>query len=378
MSHPELSNNIVFLKKLIRRYYSRKPLKEPYYLPKREIAIYSLEDQVYIRHLSFPSMNNLYQYITRKKTPLHLYYSSAYYEDPSAEKMDDKQWIGSDLIFDIDSDHFPGCSEVLSICISKNKYYKGKIKKCDGEEKPVVYPLINFNCIRKGWSEAIRLINILKDDLGYKEITVSFSGNRGFHIHVYDENARKLTSEERREIVDYLTLKNLDLSRVFPALGKRKKSVFFTRDERGWRKRVLREALNRGIVSIIGDLYRANLEDILNIVEDVRLEIDPVVTMDISRLSRFDYSINGKSGLLVYPLDPSREDFNELNYLSFTPFNGYLDIKPLIDASLPVFDKIITLRRNIKKRLEAPYAIYLILKGLVKVDKPDEVDEINV
>ncbi len=378
MSHLELSNNIVFLKKLIRRYYSKKPLKEPYYLPKREIAIYSLEDQVYIRHLSFPSMNNLYQYITRRKTPLHLYYSSAYYEDPSAEKMDDKQWLGSDLIFDIDSDHFPGCGEVLSICINNNKYYRGKVKKCDDGGKPVVYPLINFDCIRKGWSEAIRLIDILRDDLGYKEIAISFSGNRGFHIHVYDEDARKLTGEERREIVDYLVLKNFDISRIFPALGKKKKSVYFTHDERGWRKRVLKEALSRGNVSVIGDLYRANLEDILNIIEDIRLDIDPVVTMDVSRLSRFDYSINGKSGLLVYPLDPSRDDFDELDYLSFSPFSGSLNINPLIDASLPVFDKVITLRRNVSIRIEAPYAIYLTLKGLVKVDNPNEADEINV
>ncbi|MCD6301369.1 MAG: DNA primase, partial [Staphylothermus sp.] len=63
MSRQELSKEFFLLKKLIREYYSRKPLEEPIYIHKREIAIQSLEDGVYIRHLSFPSLAILYNYI---------------------------------------------------------------------------------------------------------------------------------------------------------------------------------------------------------------------------------------------------------------------------------------------------------------------------
>lgn len=116
MSRQEL-NNKFFIKKILREYYSQKPLEEPLYIHKREIAIHSLEDEAYIRHLTFPSITHLYNFILNEKTPLHLYYSSAYYESPSIKKMELKGWTGSDLMFDLDSDHYPGCGKILSICI---------------------------------------------------------------------------------------------------------------------------------------------------------------------------------------------------------------------------------------------------------------------
>jgi len=76
-------------------------------------------------------MTHLYKYILEEKTPIHLYYSSAYYEEPSADKMDLKGWLGSDLIFDIDSDHYPGCDKTLSICIGSGEIYEGKVKECN-------------------------------------------------------------------------------------------------------------------------------------------------------------------------------------------------------------------------------------------------------
>ncbi len=379
MSHRGSSKNTEFLQRLIRRYYRGRPLAEPYYLPSREVAIYSLEDQAYIRHLSFSSMNLLYQYITKRKTPLHLHYSSAYYEDPAAERMEDKQWIGSDLIFDIDSDHFEGCSGVVSICIKENKHYSGKVKKCGNGEKPVVYPLMGFKCIERGWEEARRLVEILRDDMGFKEITVSFSGNRGFHVHVYDEDAKKLTGEERREIVDYTALKNIDYTRVIPPIGRRQKTVFFTNYEKGWRRRLLEELVERGVAENVGGLYKASFDDAAEALEELGINLDPVVTMDVSRLSRFDYSIHGKSGLVVYPLDYSREELPVKGFTGFSPFQGKVRVKPLIDfPAFPVLDSKISLRRGMRLRLDAPYALYLVLKGIVVVEDPGEAEEIVV
>ncbi|MGB9828386.1 MAG: DNA primase, partial [Thermosphaera sp.] len=83
----------IVLRNIIRSYYKKRPLQPPPEIHKREIALESLEDRAYLRHLSFPYMDRLYEYILSKKTPLHLYYSSALYENPSAQPMEAKGWL---------------------------------------------------------------------------------------------------------------------------------------------------------------------------------------------------------------------------------------------------------------------------------------------
>ncbi len=374
-----LESSKKFLQKLIRTYYKTKPLIEPYYLPKREIAIYSLEDEVYIRHLGFPSMTLLYKYILNTKTPIHLYYSSAYYEDPTADKMELKGWLGSDLIFDIDSDHYPGCDRVLSICISTNEVYDGKIKMCRNSEKPIIYPLIDFTCIRKGWNDTVKLVEILRDDFGYKNIHVFYSGNRGFHIHVYDEEVLRLESEQRREIADYITFKNIALDKIVPPVGKRKKYAYFINKEYGWRKRILQEITSIGEYERIHGYIRVSYDLIEAIIENIGINIDPVVTMDTSRLSRFGRSFHGKSGLIVYPLDYSRTDINEYNYTDFTPFDGKLIIKPLVTISgLKVLDQKIDLKKGLRISVDAYIGVFLALKGLAVISEISRVGVKNV
>jgi DNA primase small subunit len=52
-------------------------------------------------------------------------------------------------------------------------------------------------------------------DFGFSErsISVVFSGGRGYHIHIRDQRVLNLGSDERREIVDYLTGRGLDVER---------------------------------------------------------------------------------------------------------------------------------------------------------------------
>jgi DNA primase small subunit len=361
-----LESSDLLLRKLLRSHYRRRPLLEPEYLSKREIAVYSLEDKVYIRHLSFPTMKQLYDYILGKKTPLHLYYSSAYYEDPSAEDMESKGWLGSDLIFDIDVDHFEGCNNILSFCIGEGKVYEGKIKACGDSSKPIGYPLISFDCIRRGWSEARKLIEILRDDLGFKRIDMLYSGNRGFHVRVLDNEAKVLTGDHRRQIVEYLTLRNIDVNKIFPA-ASRGGYVYFSRQEYGWRRRVLEDLTIKGIVESVGEYKRAPQDKIAESLQGLAVNLDPVVTMDVSRLSRFPYSLHGKSGLAVYPLKPG-DNLAGYMYGSFTPFNGRIKVEPLITyTGLPVLDSKINLKKGIELHLPAYQGVYLALKGLVLI-----------
>ncbi|ABN69745.1 DNA primase small subunit [Staphylothermus marinus F1] len=377
MSRQESSNKF-FIKKILREYYSRKPLEEPLYIHKREIAIHSLEDEAYIRHLSFPSITHLYNFILNEKTPLHLYYSSAYYESPSVNKMELKGWIGSDLMFDLDSDHYPGCDKILSICIEENTIYDGKIKTCPKtESKPVIHPLIKTECIQKAYRDALRIKYILEDELGLKNIKIYFSGNRGFHVKVIDEKIWDLESDERREIASYISLENFDINKLFPVIGKRKKYVIITRNEHGIRKRVLDYVIKNNIVNGNELFIKLPLKLLEETINDLTIPIDIVVTMDISRLSRFGNSINGKSGLitkLIEPLDNYEFDIND-----FCPWSGNIVVKPLIDISgLQVFDEKIDLKRGVKKILDSKIAVYLTLKGIVKIISDEKLVIKNV
>jgi DNA primase small subunit len=93
--------------------------------------------------------------------------------------------------------------------------------------------------------------------------------------------------------------------------------------------------------------------------------IDEKVTMDISRLVRTPYSINGKSGLIAYPIDVIKIDDFELGpHLS--PFNNMkARIKTM--ARIPKINFYgIEFEANTQAyyEVEAPLAIFLALKGV--------------
>ena len=56
-----------------------------------------------IRHRGFKDPTALLGAI-RDLVPAHVYFSTAYYKDPTAP-MEAKGWMGADLVFDIDADH---------------------------------------------------------------------------------------------------------------------------------------------------------------------------------------------------------------------------------------------------------------------------------
>lgn len=365
MSRREPSN-FFFLRKIIRSYYSKRPLEEPIYLHKREIALQSLEDGVYIRHLSFPSMTKLYNYILNEKTPLHLYYSSAYYDNPSNTKMELKEWLGSDLLFDIDADRYTGCDKVYTICIKSNKVFEGKTE-CPNNEEPLYYPVISIECMNRAFYDVIKLYMILKEEFGFRNINIYFSGNKGFHVKVYDEAIQNLTREERRELASYILLENINVEKIFPSIGKKKKYMVLSSNEYGIRKRILRLIKNSSNIQyeVLGEYIKIPYEELYLLIEEARVNIDAVVTMDISRLSRFGFSLNCKSGLVVHPINI--DEFDEFDPMNYNPWEGGMIVKPLIDASLYFFNEKIELKRGSPIYLDSYIAIHLAFKNLVKI-----------
>jgi DNA primase small subunit len=364
-------SNIV-LRNIIRNYYRKRPLQPPLEIHKREIALESLEDGAYLRHLSFAYMDRLYDYILNNKTPLHLYYSSALYENPSAQPMEAKGWIGSEVIFDIDADKYQGCSESYYICVKDNQVFNAKPDSCESGGKPLEIPLVSWNCIKRALQDAVKLRDILTTDLGFKDVKIFFSGNRGFHVRVSDEAVLALNSEERRLIADYVSCENLDQERVFPTQKfKREERVVFSNVEYGLRRRVKDEAGKAGILRKDRlrneEVFTISVDELLQILPSVCVTIDKVVTMDLSRLSRFVGSLNCKSGLKVVEVtDVSK--FMDYTYKDLSPFKGKISITPLVDfPGLPIYGNRIDLRRGVKVELDAEDALYVVLKGLANI-----------
>ena len=120
------------------------------------------------RHLTFENLDKLRAFCI-EHTPTAVYFSAAKYEHPYRKNMIElkESWIGSDLIFDIDDDHL----EVKTLVEAKK--------------------------------HAVKLINILREDFGFKDFTFIESGGRGYHVHVRDGCVQTLGTYERREIADY-------------------------------------------------------------------------------------------------------------------------------------------------------------------------------
>ncbi|MCD6480148.1 hypothetical protein J7L65_05120, partial [Candidatus Bathyarchaeota archaeon] len=268
------------------------------------------------------------------------YYSSAYYENPEAE-MERKGWLGADLIFDIDADHIETpCKAEHDRWRCKDCGFEGRgetperCPRCGGtsfkEEK-----WICNRCLDAARHEAQKLLDILIGDFGFSpidELEVSFTGHRGYHIHVSSPNIRELDQPARREIVDYIlgTGIKAELHGFKPSLER------LTTGEGGWRDRLIKalyDYLEEADLKALMEagLSRATASKILEIKDrllqilwdgrpglalrlirrrtlDKLVEaavgreasaIDTVVTTDLHRLIRLPGTLHGKTGLIA-------------------------------------------------------------------------------
>jgi len=160
------------------RYYEGTSIAPPHRLARREFAAFPFTTETMMRRHATLRTPQEFQGFLRRETPRHVYYSSAYYRRPAEPTMSAKEWLGADLIFDLDSDHLRG-AEALD--------YAGQLA------------LVK--------SRLIALVDdFLFGDFGIDPAATSFvfSGGRGYHVHVRDDRFLPLTSPERRELVDYV------------------------------------------------------------------------------------------------------------------------------------------------------------------------------
>ncbi|NON61735.1 DNA primase small subunit PriS [Acidianus sp. DSM 29099] len=317
-SHQEL-NKIITL--LFKDYYSRSKLELPFDMELREFAYQPFGKDTYVRHLSFGSEKELLDYITHN-IPLHLFFSSAKYQIPSADDMELKGWIGADLQFDIDADEI--CNpKTISFCPICGKVLTNS--KCEEHGIATTFSEITGKCLSKALEQALTIKDILKDDFAL-DSKIYFSGNRGFHVYVEcSGDCALMDSEERKQIVDYISGK---CSQKFK--GGRE-------NDPGWIGR-----LAKGIEKTV---------------------FDEQVTIDVKRLVRIPGSIHGKSGLIVKKVESNNFSFDS----SLCPFAGSAIFFPLITGEFQLLDSKVKMIRGDPIKLDVCLAIYAHLKGLGEV-----------
>ena len=277
-----------------------------------------------VRHRSLYDLGDVDTFFA-DNAPRHAYFSAARYDDPGAATMGQKGWRDADLVFDLDADHLPGV---------------------DPETTP--YPEMLDECKRA----LVRLLAFLEGDFAFEDLTVVFSGGRGYHVHVRDESVRGLDSEARREIVDYVRAIDLDVDGLIRTVSDRGTTKRVLRTEGGWGARVhealvayaddlrdmddeaARERLTefdgigeKGATTIRGAFDRnpaavreGNVEAggpgvrrlVAALTERVTATdtapIDEPVTTDTRRLIRLPRTLHGGSGLVVTPIDRADVD----------------------------------------------------------------------
>lgn len=314
-----------------------------------------------IRHMGFTSKENFLKYLLNNG-PRHVYSSGALYSQPENQDMSQKGYLGCDFIIDIDVDHFyTPCKEDHDFwyCKECGKNGLGMVSKCPKCGKPKIKKLawICEKCLEIAKKEIIKLIyDFLIPDFGLEldGFNIAFSGHRGYHLKIEDERLRGLSSDERREIADYVSGENIS----YDILGVQEKSgnIFgFSKVNLGWAQKILRkieDTLSKPDREINELLLRFNLSENLiksfinskeefrdvisnseksiwaiegfginmwhrfltGIVHEIGVEIDTPVTIDIHRLIRYPGSLHGKTGFKVQEIFPDELDnFNPLD-----------------------------------------------------------------
>ena len=339
-----LSPSSNFIRDKFAEYYEKNSsiIQPPSSIQKREFGFILFRERMMLRHKGFENADAL-SFFLRTTVPSDAYYSSAYYERPE-EEMDEKGWLGADLIFDIDADHIPTpCGKIHDTWTCANCGFIGKgpsPEKCPkcGEQKFSQQTWLCETCLASAKVELIKLLDVLMKDFGLSagEIKVGFSGHRGYHLHVEIEEIRAMDQLARKEIVDYLV--GISLEPSFHGLREEKNSHSLSRlqlDVFGWRGRIAKGTyeflktatreefekigLGKKTINSIIQNRETILENwkekrepwgkipyvsskswrkiFLHGIEKQSIKIDTVVTTDIHRLIRISNTLHGKTGL---------------------------------------------------------------------------------
>lgn len=249
-----------------------------------------------VRHLSFRNAGEAIAEILRQ-TPSSVYCSNARYSAPTLP-MEEKGWKGAELIFDIDATDIPTqCKKLHDVWYCENCHSAGrppkppKCPECEGGTAEL-HGTCKV-CLDAAKDHATRVLGFLEADFGtsLRNVKVYFSGNRGYHLHVFDEKFDQLNQQARGEITDYLQGNSLPVTQSFAsALRRLSDTDGFMRA--GWMMRI------RSFVEKRGDDYPASLQKLVSeAITSQRALVDASVTTDIHRVFRLAGTLHGNTGM---------------------------------------------------------------------------------
>ncbi len=248
-----------------------------------------------VRHLSFKGRGEATAEIL-KQSPSSVYCSNARYEYPT-RPIDEKGWLGAELIFDIDATDIPTtCKGGHDLWYCEKCHSSGKLPrppkcpKCGG-------PSAEFHgicevCLDAAKDHTSRVVNFLAEDFGVDRSTVRsyFSGNRGYHIHVFDSRFDLLDPAARGEIAEYMRGSSLPPSQTLASTLRRRPPG--GPQGAGWTRRIT------GFVDQRRQNYEGTLQKLVSeSVSSQRALVDSSVTTDIHRVFRLNGTLHGNTGM---------------------------------------------------------------------------------
>ena len=382
------------------QYYLSSDMKldSPRNPAEREYGFLLFKGKFMVRHRSFKTPEAVLGAI-RDLVPAHVYFSTAYYRDPTAA-MEQKGWLGADLVFDIDADHLE------TPCKPKHDNWKCKgcgttglggspklCPKCKSDRMEEQTWLCE-QCLQHAKEETMKLLDMMHSDFSFnpKETSVFFSGHRGFHVHVHSESLRIMGEEERRELSDYMMAQGLEpeLHGLFEVpIDGVKILEGPAMDQPGWRGRIV-----KGIYDMLGgDLESLELsssqlkalkdfdrEDIFRkpvwglfkgigvstwkslVIKSVeKAKIDTVVTTDVHRLIRMSGTLNGHTGLLAMRVP--EEGIDEFDpFTQAVAFHGQMKVRVKESPEFRLAERYFGPYSNENLELPSAAAILLLCK----------------
>jgi DNA primase small subunit len=376
-----------YLKDKFQKYYQNAEITLPPRFTSREWGFLSWKGGIMNRHVNFRTVKEVKAYLARI-APAHCYHSVAYYKDPSKKTMIDKEWQGADLIFDLDADHLPEMEDV-----KKGKIAFSRLMEYIREQ---TYRLV---------------VDVLLGDFGLSEedLLITFSGGRGYHVHVRTPELLTLPSGARREIADYLTGKGLDLNKIlinagytkeYPIRGKgiERKNLGIEKlpkkDAKGWQGIITRYIHNtlddlreknddekKPIMKKLGvskDMldFKDSNDDMFNklpktpkkrlvkiALKETAIYPDEPVTGDIHRLIRLPGSLHGGSGLKVTTMDSKKlEKFDPMKEaIAFG--DDLVKIRSIVSHPVTMGNGLATLKPESVVDLPEKAAIYFMARN---------------
>jgi len=350
----------IFLKDKFKGYYAKTRIPAPAQIEKREFGVGTLERKIAVRHKSYESENELNSYL-RRDAPYYISYSTAYYEFPLNQPMSTKNWLGADLVFDIDVD----------------------------------MKFLNNSGMADAKNETRKLINFLTGDFSFSddELKINFSGSKGYHIHLANPAVLELGKDERREIVDYVSATGLNYK--WDSLWKRRvenKSINFIKNSdvsafqeiNGIGKEKAKKIFDKK-ADLVGQIERMGIGNVEGfsgfrkslfdkITDEMKVpfqgDTDKSVTADTSKLIRLPDTLHGGTGLIA----------KRVVYKDFEGFDPLRDAIAFEDEEIKIkidenYEGKIKFEMNEREfEVKGKYAtlpmyagVYLMLKGVCDV-----------